>query len=1129
MSQHSIPSDDPRLTAYALGELDPTEQQEVERLLAESADARSAVKEIRELAGLLTAELKHEPAPALTATQRAAILDAGARPQEAASTNGAVSEQRVAALATRYHSVAQFQSQHSPRVRRIAAFAAVAALVAIMVLLMTPPRSGRLTLIADNSTTPRHSPFGFSPPDAFDADVAWQANPTEEMESLGTSLSQDAAQSASSRPEQLHERFGNAPADEYARPGGARGLKLKDQPSRAKAGGYGGGGGGGMGGGIGGRTSGVNYKGNASGAAGKPADGEGGEVDYSRDGQKVSSTLSKSERGRGLAMPQSGDGAQPEKPAIRNPIAETKPRSASRASDSAPVTSSPLPASRSRRYAESKSGGEAAGQAEGQPSVKRALAGENRGDGRDASGKQLPELRHKQLADDDAKRGEGKGAGDLMLFAKDRLSNEEYYNKLREGAPDARDKEAGKKINKGLSNTFGQPLPPFGNGQTFESGLSRLQGGASDGFGMSLGVQDSILFREHSEGLGAEAYAPLVENSFLSAYEDPLSTFGADVDTASYANVRRFLTNHQLPPRDAVRIEELVNYFSYDYPQPAAEQPFSVSVDAANCPWNPGNKLVRIGLKGREIPRDKRPPSNLVFLVDVSGSMQSEEKLPLVKMGLNLLTNQITEADRVAIVTYSDTAVQRLESTDGGRKPEIRAVIDSLQAAGSTNGAEGIQLAYRAAIDHFIPGGTNRVILCTDGDFNVGVTSDEQLVQLIQERSRTKVFFSVLGFGMGNLKDGKLEKLADKGNGQYAYIDGQKEAQKVFVDDLVGTLVTIAKDVKLQVEFNPNQVNSYRLIGYENRVMPAADFNNDQKDAGDVGAGHSVTALYEVVPAGEAPKPILGDALRYRKAVVPQEGALAQELLTVKLRYKLPEADASTLVEYPVSSPANIATVADGRNPVAFYSVQLNRLDAAPAADKLRELFEQDKKEAPVIEADKANRRLLFRGTAEQVSQGQTLLARLGETGSARDFNWAAAVAAFGLLLRDSQYRGQASLDMVLELATAAKGEDPTGRRQDFIDLVKHTKEIAARRSDAGAVELLGRMTREQREALASVDGKYKNLLRIVEAPADMSTYSATHDFGRWEGTTYSGQSNLPKGYWVYIYPNWYIWGDVAK
>jgi secreted protein with Ig-like and vWFA domain len=542
---------------------------------------------------------------------------------------------------------------------------------------------------------------------------------------------------------------------------------------------------------------------------------------------------------------------------------------------------------------------------------------------------------------------------------------------------------------------------------------------------------------------------------------------------------------------------------------------------------------VRVGLKGREIPRDKRPASNLVFLVDVSGSMQAENKLPLVKMGLNLLTQQLNESDRVAIVTYSDTAVQRLESTNGTNKPAIAQVIDSLQAGGSTNGAGGIQLAYRAALDHFIAGGTNRVILCTDGDFNVGVTDDNQLVQMIQERARTKVFFSVLGFGMGNLKDGKLEKIADKGNGQYAYIDSQREAQKVFVEDLAGTLVTIAKDVKVQIEFNPNQVGGYRLIGYENRVMSAQDFNNDAKDAGDIGAGHTVTALYEVLPAGALPKPEIGENLRYRKAVVPADGPLASELLTVKLRYKQPEGDTSTLIEVPVAKRTIelLDLVKDGE--AVACAVELRRIDARSAANTLKSLFGADRQESRTFDADEAGKRLLLRASPKEISLVKEVLLQLGEGGNtvSRDFNWAAAVAAFGMILRDSQYRGQASFDLVLELAQAAKGEDPTGRRQEFIDLVKAAKALVA--PAAPVVETSPAppkpLTREQAEAKASVDGKYKNLLRIVEAPEDGAAYGEWNDYGRWDETSYRGQNNLPQGYWVYVSPHWYIWGDIAK
>jgi secreted protein with Ig-like and vWFA domain len=630
--------------------------------------------------------------------------------------------------------------------------------------------------------------------------------------------------------------------------------------------------------------------------------------------------------------------------------------------------------------------------------------------------------------------------------------------------------------------------------------------------------------------LGTEAYTPIVENSFLPAYENPLSTFGVDVDTASYSNVRRFLNKFQLPPRDAVRIEELVNYFSYSYPQPTGEQPVSVSVDAANCPWNPTNQLVRVGLKGKEIPRDKRPPSNFVFLVDVSGSMQAANKLPLVQKGLNLLTDQMAETDQVGIVTYADRAVQRLETTNGTNKTAIHQVINSLQAGGSTNGADGIRLAYDAAARHFIAGGSNRVILCTDGDFNVGITGDA-LVEFVQDRARSKVFSTVLGFGMGNVKDGFLEKLADKGNGQYAYIDREEEARKVFVEDLSGTLTTIAKDVKLQIEFNPNQVGSYRLLGYENRVMPAADFKNDKIDAGDMGAGHTVTALYEIVPPAAAPKSEGGNELRYRNTVVPQEGPLASELLTVRLRYKLPEADTSRLSEYPIGNTTNVLAVSNGAGTPLEYSVRLQRLAPEDAAVSLRSFFVAGNPDSPVIEADSRSRILMFRGNSDQVAESQKRLADRGEKlePASRDLNWAAAVAAFGLILRDSEYRGQANFDMVLELATAAKGDDPTGRRQEFITLVQRAREIVNQRSEGRVVRLLSKISDAEREQVATVDGKYSNLLRIVAAPDDVAAYGSMREFGRWEGTVYAGQKDLPQGFWVYVYPNWYIWGNTAK
>lgn len=395
---------------------------------------------------------------------------------------------------------------------------------------------------------------------------------------------------------------------------------------------------------------------------------------------------------------------------------------------------------------------------------------------------------------------------------------------------------------------------------------------------------------------GGEAFQAIVDHPFLPVAENPLSTFSIDVDTASYSNVRRFLNQNSLPPRDAVRIEELVNYFPYRYPAPNADEPFSVNCEVARCPWDAEHRLVRIGLKGREVENDKRPPSNLVFLIDVSGSMQDLDKLPLLKAGMKLLVEQLGENDRVAMVVYAGQEGLALASTRCDRKAEILSALEQLQAGGSTNGGKGIELAYQVAVANFIKGGTNRVILATDGDFNVGVTEGPALNTLIEEQRQTGVFLSVLGFGQGNVKHDKLESLADKGNGQYCYIDSIREARKVLVEQMGGTLVTIAKDVKIQVAFDPTRTASYRLIGYENRTLQNRDFEDDKKDAGEIGAGHCVTALYEVAPPGVA-------AVANFKL---QESKLAQQaakgnarLLEVRLRCKASDGDVSRLITSP--------------------------------------------------------------------------------------------------------------------------------------------------------------------------------------------------------------------------------------
>ncbi|GJM25915.1 MAG: hypothetical protein DHS20C16_23300 [Phycisphaerae bacterium] len=480
------------------------------------------------------------------------------------------------------------------------------------------------------------------------------------------------------------------------------------------------------------------------------------------------------------------------------------------------------------------------------------------------------------------------------------------------------------------------------------------------------GVPDAIAPKEST----TERYAHIRENPFKSVTREPLSTFSIDVDTASYANARRFLNSGQLPPRDAVRIEEFINYFAYDYPQPSIDEPFSINVDVADCPWNRNHRLARIGLQGYEIPNDERPESNLVFLIDVSGSMNQHNKLPLLKQSMTLLVDQLDEYDRVAIVVYAGASGLVLDSITCDNRGTILDAINNLRSGGSTNGAAGIELAYEIASDNFIEDGTNRVILATDGDFNVGVTSEDDLHRLIEEKAKTGVFLSVLGFGGGNYQDATLELLADKGNGNYAYIDTLREAEKVLVEQMGGTLVTIAKDVKIQVEFNPAIAAAYRLIGYENRMLAKEDFNDDTKDAGEIGAGHTVTALYEIVPAGEVPELSDVDPLKYQSTTPSPELIDNDELMTVKVRYKLPDEDKSTKLEHAVLDEG--ATIED-------------------ASD---------------------------------------------------DFRFAAAVASFGMILRNSAHRGDTVFDQVFELAESTSGEARSTDRAGFIELVDKAKAI---------------------------------------------------------------------------------------
>lgn len=403
--------------------------------------------------------------------------------------------------------------------------------------------------------------------------------------------------------------------------------------------------------------------------------------------------------------------------------------------------------------------------------------------------------------------------------------------------------------------------------------------------------------REDQANFNREGYAHIEENRFLAARQAPLSTFSIDVDAASYSNVRRFIQQGALPPAGAVRIEEMINYFDYQYPQPKERDPFSVNTELSVCPWNASHRLALIGLQGKETPVAQLPAANLVFLIDVSGSMDEPNKLPLVKSSLKMLTGQLRENDRVAIVVYAGNAGMVLPSTGGDKKNKIRQAIDHLEAGGSTAGGEGLALAYKVARENFIRGGNNRIILATDGDFNVGPSSDDELVRSIEKERESGVYLSVLGYGMDNYQDDKMQQLADKGNGNHSYIDNINEARKVLVKEFGSTLFTIAKDVKIQVELNPAKVQAYRLIGYENRALAAEDFNDDRKDAGELGSGHRVTALYEIIPVGVKDEFITSvDPLKYQTGREAQTAGSAGEWMTIKLRYKQPDGNTSRLI-----------------------------------------------------------------------------------------------------------------------------------------------------------------------------------------------------------------------------------------
>lgn len=476
--------------------------------------------------------------------------------------------------------------------------------------------------------------------------------------------------------------------------------------------------------------------------------------------------------------------------------------------------------------------------------------------------------------------------------------------------------------------------------------------------------EDQEEMAEEEPQHNTEEYDIIRENEFLDATQNPLSTFSIDVDNASYSNIRRFL-DYEMPPVDAVRIEEMINYFSYDYPSPQGAHPFSLTTEVATAPWNQQHMLVHIGLQGKKLDLDNLKASNFVFLIDCSGSMGDTNKLPLLKKSLRILLDQLGEQDRVAVVAYAGAAGLVLPSTPATEKRKILKALDKLKAGGSTAGGQGIQLAYEVAKQNLIPGGNNRVILATDGDFNVGVSSSADLVRLIEEKRKDDIYLTICGLGMGNYKDGRMEQISNAGNGNYFYIDDIREAEKVFGREMRANMFTIAKDVKMQVEFNPATVKAYRLIGYENRRLANEDFADDTKDAGELGAGHTVTALYEVIPQGSEEQVRSAAKLKYQQTRLSDKALTSQDLLTLKLRYKPLDAETSILLEEVI---------------------------------------------------------------ANQTQQFET---------ASQNFQFSAAVAGFGLLLRESRFKGDITYEQVGKIARESLGQDPDGDRAEFVQLVR--------------------------------------------------------------------------------------------
>lgn len=1144
MTNPAFNPEDPRLTAFVLGEIDDSDRAGIEQLLESSPAAQAAVQEIEETIGVLKEGLASEPVPELTAEQRSTVEEQLAGGVTATASSMPVTDDSV----DRTH-------RAGTRFGKLAGVVASVCALGLLVTFVLPPFQNSDNFLVDS--TLRVS-------DDLDEFAAMSSAPESE-----TSVAYDVTVSDMSGLSNTEER---PPADGWGKVEEATESIVarvsSSRPAGNSAGGYP----------ATPRSPSNGFPGASSSRVSGIASADRGrsESDFSKHDSSRLVRATPAEKTADFDRLSPGKESKPVKDSNGSPLTQrlvadagSPPQSASSRQEkhsggiAAPQTTRPMAERGSVAKNESLVSGFEVASADSSRSVGVSPKSSGSLPPAPVSGKRAADKVSlaSQLAGAaggksvngprvDAPRVSGRGVGNsvpakpqsavggvvasspepansvALLPGQDRakkrvLFHEEQRSsvakqKVAAFAPateaevlrQIRQREqalAPQEITEGLAELAKQPQTQLA---AIDSGATR-RGGAR-GFGLEgRDLQEQLQryrqrvapnseartteAKRQSFGFGAETYEAIVENDFIIPVvgdkEKSLSTISVDVDTASYANMRRFLSRDQLPPANSVRIEELLNYFKYDYPEPEGNDPFSVKTELASCPWQPSHRLAMVGLKARTIDKAQRPPTNLIFLLDVSGSMRASNKLPLVQQSMRLLVEEMTEDDRVSIVTYASNAGVRLESTLGSKKQEILAAINGLRAGGSTNGEGGIRMAYDEANRHYFQGGANRVILCSDGDFNVGRSSDGELVELIQEKAASGVFLSVFGFGMGNLKDAKLEKLADKGNGHYGYIDNLNEARKVFQDELVGTLYTVAKDVKLQVEFNPATVGAYRLIGYENRKLSAQDFTDDTKDAGEIGSGHTVTALYEIIPkhvlltepsvdglkyqatakkpVDEGAKETAGDAPAAESVDPVEIQSVDEELLTVKLRYKKPDEEVSQPVEQEY----------------AVKDVQIAGKQISAVSD---------------------------------------------------DLMFAASVASFGMNLRGSKYRGNWGFAEALETAQGAQGDGNNAQRTEFIQLVQRAMRITGQqtgpqpRTTPGTTTRPGELAAAEARIKAAVNGKYRRLVKKIEVRDDFQRFGAFNDYGHWDGTEYAGHKDLPPGNWVYVYPNWYIWAEAV-